>query len=209
MIKWQPPGFGSRRCYENVAAFGWSWGGASCWRRCDTWGQRPSIHHVSRQFESGFVSIFRSLSTNKSFLSAVFPRSAGERQASHKKIKDCEMTESRFFAFARLLSIEPFSKTAAIIPWAEKSRQVLENQDGKKKNQKKKQQSRKTLRQSCNLTEWAINHHFSQQLVYYFTVFHLWKSNYCYLSVKASGQTSAGNVILSNDAFIKQFKFSV
>lgn len=158
----------------------WMVMGAPCWQSCDTWGQRPSICHVSRQFEavpqSVFVSFFRSLSTNKSFLSAAFPRSAGERQASHKKIKDCEMTKSRFLAFAQLLSIEPFSETAAIVPWAEKSRQVLENQDGEKTRQ-----SRKTLRQSCNLTEWAINHYFSQRLVLYFTVFHLWKSNYCYL----------------------------
>lgn len=182
---------------------------AGGWQRCATWGQRPSTHHVS-QFEASpkaflFPFFGRCRRTNHSFLQ-FSPYSAGERQASHKKIKDCEMTESRFLAFARLLSIEPFSEAAAIVPWAEKSRQVLENQDRKKK---KKRQSRKTLRQSCNLTEWAINHNFSQRLVYYFTVFHLWKSNYCYLSAKTSGQTSAGNVILSNEAFIKQFKFSI
>lgn len=131
---WLSPLLRKCGCFWTVVA-------APCWRRCDTWGQRPSVHHVSQQtYRSRFCCQW----TNRPFLQ-FSPHSAGERQASHKKIKDCEMTESRFLAFARLLSIEPFSETAAIIPWAEKSRQVLQNQDGEKKKTAKQKNAEAKL----------------------------------------------------------------
>lgn len=169
---------------------------------CEVKGDR--FHYVSQSGEAvphKSVRDFRNRSRPINlFISAVFPHSAAERQASHKKIKDCKMTESRFLAFSQLLSIEPFSETAVIVPRAEKT-------SAQKSAGEKKLPSRKTFRQSCNLTEWAINHRFSQRIVYYFTVFHLKKSNYCYLSVKTSVQTFAGNVIVSCDVKVQLLYF--
>lgn len=206
-VKWQSSGLGSRCCYENVAAFGWSWGppaGGDVTREVK--GHLGITYPGSlKRPQKRFCFHFSALVNEQIVHFCSFPLIPQESDRLHtKRLKIAKWRKADF-----LLSLGFYrqSRSAKQPP----SFRERKNQDKclKIRTGKKTRQSRKMLRQSCNLTEWAINHHFSQRLVYYFTVFHLWKSNYCYLSAKTSDQTSAGNVILSNDAFIKQFKFSV
>lgn len=127
--------------------------GAPCWRReewqtikiCDWRRTGERFHRLSQQGEPSPTKASESfrISQSSSTTAAVFPWSRQDNDRLHtKRLKIAKWLRAVLFffsTFAQLLSTESFSEMATDILREEKSRQGLENQEGKAEMQENAQ----------------------------------------------------------------------
>lgn len=130
-------------------------------QRSDTWGQRrrgERFHRASQQEEPSSTKASEHFSKSFSTTTALFPSSRLENDRLHtKRLKIAKWLKAVFFffTFSQLLSTESFSETAAVVLWAEQSRQGLENQEGKVAMQERAQR-KPQFSQTGYIVIWII-----------------------------------------------------